>query len=151
VERGRVWRTGWKAAIAAMAAVVALATPAAAQEPSATTVQAVPANAAVGESVTLQATVTCSNDPSGGFGMTFADGSEILDTVPVSPDGTARYTTTFETAGSHTITAIYSGNSGCFSSNSTTTVQVSDSPVPPTPPAAPCNCGGLYNIYIHQE
>ena len=151
MERGRVRRTWWKGVIAAMAAVVAFASPAAAQESSTTTVQAVPASAAVGTPVELEATVTCPNDPSPGLGVTFFDGGDLLDTVPVGADGVATYTATFDTVGTHTITAAYNGNDECNASNNTTTVEVSESPTPPTPPAAPCNCGGQYNIYIHQE
>lgn len=143
--------------IAALTAVVAFAPPAAAQGSSSTTVQAVPATAEVGDPVALQATVACANDPSGGLGVTFFDGGDLLDTVPVGSDGVATYTATFDTPGTHTITAAYNGNTECFASNSTTTVQVSDSPVPPTPPAppasptAPCRCGGVHHINMNRS
>ncbi|WP_457462971.1 Ig-like domain-containing protein [Streptomyces sp. TE5632] len=135
----------------AIAAVVGLATPAAAAVPSSTTVTASPSAASVGAPVELTATVTCSADPSGGLGVTFFDGGDILDTVPVGTDGQAEYTTAFATPGTHTITAAYNGNEDCFASNSETTVAVSTAPVPPTPPGSgSCllACGGLINFTV---
>ena len=79
-------------ALAALTAVVASASPAAAADPlpkSSTTVQASPSAAEIGQWVTLTAKVTCAGDPSGGLGMTFWDGGDILDTVPVTADGAA--------------------------------------------------------------
>jgi hypothetical protein len=119
----------------ALAAVVGLASPAAAAVNSTTTVTASPPAANVGVPVTLAATVTCDADPSGGLGVTFFDGGDILNTVPVGADGQAEHTTTFTTTGTHTITAAYNGNDNCFASNNTTTVVVSAVPVPPAPPA----------------
>ncbi|MFE7126231.1 Ig-like domain-containing protein [Streptomyces sp. NPDC057617] len=145
------------ATVAAFAAVVAFATPAAAAVPSMTTVQATPSSATVGQSVQLTATVTCEGDPSGGLGMTFFDGGDILNTVPVGADGQASYTASFTTTGTHTITAAYNGNDNCGASNDETAVVVSTTPVPPTPPNRPCLlvCGGaLINFStgnIHNE
>ncbi|MGW6746636.1 Ig-like domain-containing protein [Streptomyces sp. NPDC055025] len=148
-----IWKT---ATVAALAAVVALASPAAAAVPSSTAVQATPSAAAVGESVVLSATVSCTADPSGGLGVTFFDGSDLLTTVPVGADGQASYPTSFSTAGSHTITAAYNGNADCGASNAETTVVVSEAPVPPMPPIRYCllACGGLINFSagnIHNE
>ncbi|MFJ3140785.1 Ig-like domain-containing protein [Streptomyces sp. NPDC086843] len=143
-----MWQTG---AVAAIAAVVGLATPAAAAVPSTTTVTASPSAANVGAPVELTATVTCSADPSGGLGVTFFDGGDVLDTVPVSADGQAQYTTAFEAPGTHTITAAYNGNEDCFASNSETTVAVSTAPNPPTTPGnGSCllACEGLINVTI---
>ncbi|WP_329133798.1 Ig-like domain-containing protein [Streptomyces sp. NBC_01476] len=141
----------WKiVVIAALASVVAFASPAAAAVPSTTTVQAVPAAATVGEQVTLNATVTCSADPSGGLGVTFFDGPDLLTTVPVTAGGSATYATTFTTAGSHLITAAYNGNDNCSASNSETTVTVSSAPTPPTPPTSFCLlvCGSLIGFTV---
>ena len=131
--RGR--GTGTLIAAAALAAVIGLATPAAAVD-SSTTVQASPSTTAVGTPVTLSATVTCGEDPSGGLGVTFWDGADVLDTVEVSPSGQATYTETFNVTGTHTITAAYNGNDDCNASNNTTTVTVTQTPAPPTP--GPC-------------
>jgi type V secretory pathway adhesin AidA len=133
-------RQGTLIATAALAAVVGLATPAAAAD-SSTTAQASPSTATVGSPVTLTATVTCPEDPSGGLGVTFFDGgTELMPTVPVNSNGQATLTTSFNTTGTHTITAAYNGNQvgdeGCGASNGTTTVTVDESPTPPNP--SPC-------------
>ncbi|MFC4505128.1 MULTISPECIES: Ig-like domain-containing protein [Streptomyces] len=128
----RLWKTG---TILALAAVVGLASPAAAAVNSTTTVTASPPAANVGVPVTLTATVTCDAAPGGGLGVTFFDGGDILNTVPVSANGQAGHTTAFTTTGTHTITAAYNGNDNCFASSNTTTVVVSAVPVTPTPPA----------------
>jgi hypothetical protein len=128
-----------------------LASPAAAAEPSTTTVTASPSAANVGASVELTATVTCSADPSGGLGVTFFDGGDVLNTVPVGADGQAEYTTAFTTPGTHTITAAYNGNDDCFASHGVTTVAVSTAPVPPTTPGSGgclLACQGLINFTV---
>ncbi|MFK0021094.1 Ig-like domain-containing protein [Streptomyces sp. NPDC090798] len=151
-------RAGWNlATVAALTAVVALASPAAAAaaaETSTTTVQASPSAATVGQPVNLTATVTCAVDPTGGLGVTFFDGGDILDTVHVTA-GTAAYTAHLSTVGTHTITASYNGNDNCGASHAETTVVVSAAPVP-TPPNGLCllACGGLINFNvgdIHNE
>ncbi|MFB7779510.1 Ig-like domain-containing protein [Streptomyces bauhiniae] len=121
---------------AALAAVLGLASPAAAVA-STTTVTATPQSTTEGSPVHLQATVVCSSDPSGGLGVTLFDGATELTTVPVGADGHADYTTTF-TAGTHNITAAYNGNGDCDASNGTTTVQITSAPTPPTPTPSGC-------------
>jgi hypothetical protein len=126
----------WKLApVAAVAAVVTFASSALAAVPSTTTVQANPSSATVGQTVTLTADVTCSEDPTGGLGVTFFDGGDILDTVPVDASGRAQYAASFATTGTHTITAAYNGNDNCGASNDETDVTVSSAPTPPTPPS----------------
>ncbi len=138
-----------KALFAAMAAVLVFASPAAAAEQSTTTVEAVPASVTVGDSVDLIATVTCpGGDPGPGLGVTFFDGAELLDSVRVGADGRATLPASFETPGTHNITAAYNGNADCFASSDETTVSVSDAPPPPVAPALICNtCGNTVNIY----
>ena len=82
--------------------------------------------------------------------MTFFDGGDLLDTVPVNANGQAGYTATFTTAGSHTVTAAYNGNAQCDASSSTTTVQVTSAPKPPAPTPGFCllACGGLINFSV---
>jgi Big-like domain-containing protein len=160
----RTWKT---IPFAAMAAVLAFASPAAAAG-SSTTVQAVPSAATVGETVLLNATVSCTQDPTGDGGVSFWDGGDRLDGggdpdnlgVPVGGDGTASFSASFATTGSHQITAVYSGNgigdADCASSSGETTVVVSAAPVPPSPPAGFCllACGGLISFNagnIHNE
>lgn len=143
----RFWKT---ALFTALAAVIALGTPAAAQELSTTAVVASPSTAAVGSPVTLTATISCSEDPSGGLGVTFFDGPDLLATVPVGSNGMAAYSATFATEGAHTITAAYNGNDACAASNDETTVVVSSTPTPPTPPVEWCAlvCGSLINFTV---
>lgn len=134
-------------AATALAAVVGLASPAMAVA-SATTVTATPQSTTTGAPVELEATVTCPADPTGGLGVTFFDGPDLLATVPVTADGRAHYTATFNTTGTHTITAAYNGNGACDASNNTTTVNVTAAPTPPGPPPGQCLflCDGLINI-----
>ncbi|WP_084701519.1 Ig-like domain-containing protein [Streptacidiphilus anmyonensis] len=136
---------------AALSAVVAFASPAAAAAQSTTAVQASPSTASIGQPVDLAATVTCSGDPSGGLGVTFFDGGDILATVPVTAAGAAVYTANLSTVGTHTITAAYNGNDNCSASNAETTVVISAAPVPPAPPNGLCliACGGgLINFNV---
>ncbi|WP_189109084.1 Ig-like domain-containing protein [Streptomyces camponoticapitis] len=143
-------RRGRLVVAAALAAVLGLATPAWAV-PSTTTVTATPQTAAVGDQVQLAATVDCPADPTGGLGVTFFDGSTLLDTVPVDANGLAGLTTTFSTVGSHTITAAYNGSAECDASNSTTAVQVTSAPTPPNPPTPGfclLACGGLLTFSV---
>jgi hypothetical protein len=143
-------RRGRLVVAAALTAALALASPAWAVG-SNTTVTATPQTAEVNTSVQLAATVDCTADPSPGLGMTFFDGDDLLDTVPVNANGLAQYTVRFTTVGTHTITAAYNGNSNCDASNDTTTVQVTSAPTPPGPPTPGLCllvCGGLINYHF---
>ncbi|MFJ9057749.1 Ig-like domain-containing protein [Streptomyces sp. NPDC102409] len=131
----------------ATATVLSLAPSAAAADPSSTTVQATPSSAATGQLVTLDATVTCSSDPSGGLGVSFFDGPDLLATAPVSADGRSSLTTGFTTTGTHTITAAYNGDDSCDASNGTTTVTVSQAPSPPAGNPG-CLLCGLIDFHI---
>lgn len=81
------------------------------------------ATADFGKSVTFTATVTydATTVPvgAGPFGgtVTFTDGATALATVTLDANGKAAYATTALTAGSHTITATYSGNTDFQTSN----------------------------------
>jgi hypothetical protein len=155
---GRRGRRHATLAFTALAALLAFAPQASAQAMSTTTVEASPTAATVGEQVVLTATVDCTGAPEGGLGVTFFDGSNLLDTVDVDPNGFASLATSLSTTGEHLITAAYNGNDNCFASNDETTVAVSDAPTPPAPPAPPTpstpslggrisfNNGNTYNI-----
>ncbi|MFD4791530.1 Ig-like domain-containing protein [Streptomyces sp. NPDC058459] len=134
---------------AALATVLGLASPAWAV-PSSTTVTASPQSTTVNNPVQLLATVDCPSDPTGGLGVTFFDGSDLLGTVPVNAGGQAGYTAAFTTAGTHTITAAYNGNADCDASNSTTDVQVTAAATTPgtTPGFCFLACGGLINFSV---
>ncbi|MFE6039971.1 Ig-like domain-containing protein [Streptomyces sp. NPDC056452] len=138
---------------AAAATVLSLAPSAAALDPSTTTVQATPSPATTGQLVTLDATVTCSSDPSGGLGVTFFDGTNILATAPVSADGHSSLTTGFTTTGPHDITAAYNGDDTCGASHATTTVTVSQAPAPPAnnPGCLLCGLIGFQVGDVHND
>jgi hypothetical protein len=79
---------------------------------NATLVSAVPATLAPGQDLTVTAQVGILagvNLPTGT--VTFKDGSRILGTVTLDGTGAASLATGFTTAGTHTVTAIYSGDS----------------------------------------
>ncbi|MFD1811913.1 beta strand repeat-containing protein [Rhodococcus gannanensis] len=88
-----------------------------------TTTLSVPATAVTGNAVDLTATVS----PAEATGtVEFKDGATVLGTAPVTA-GTATLNHTFTTAGSHSITAVYSGAEGFNGSSSTAgTVSVTD-------------------------
>ncbi|MET9904936.1 Ig-like domain-containing protein [Streptomyces sp. NPDC006446] len=140
-------------AVAAAATVLSLAPSAAAADPSSTTVQATPSSATTGQLLTLDATVTCSSDPSDGLGVSFFDGTKLLATAPVSADGHSSLVTGFTTTGAHNITAAYNGDDSCSASSAITTVTVSQAPAPPaTNPG--CLLCGLIDFHvgdIHNE
>ena len=92
--------------------------------PTSTTVTSSLNPAVFGQSVIFQATVT----PSGGSGIptgsvSFFDGATFLNTVALNSAGTASFTTSTLTAGSHSITASYSGDSNFLPSPSNTVNQ----------------------------
>jgi hypothetical protein len=82
--------------------------------------------ATVGENVTFTATVTDSTKggPAPTGQVAFMDGTTVLKTVALDASGTAVYTTAFTTAGSHTITANYLGDTKTQPSSATATEQV---------------------------
>lgn len=81
---------------------------AAAKKATTTTVTSTRNPSTAGQSVSLQATVTGkSGTPTGT--LTFMDGDTVLDTIPVTL-AAATFTTTEFTAGTHSITVIYSGD-----------------------------------------
>jgi hypothetical protein len=126
---------------AALAAVLGLASPAAAVG-STTTVTATQFSTALGTAVQLQAAVACDSDPSADMGVTFWDGADELATVSVGPDGKASQFALF-TTGTHKVTAAYSGNGTCDASSGSTTVEVTAATTPPgQPPLCLLTCGG---------
>jgi Bacterial Ig-like domain (group 3) len=139
---GRRGRRHATLAFTALAALLAFAPQASAQAMSSSTVvEASPTAATVGERVVLTATVNCTGTAEGGLGVTFFDGSNLLATVDVDPNGFASLATSFITTGEHLITAAYNGTDSCSASNDETTVAVSDAPAPPAPPL-----GGLISF-----
>ena len=81
------------------------------QAPTSTAITAAPNPSGYGQSVTFTATVTSGGDPVTTGTVQFADdGTGLGAAVPVASDGTATYTTSALTAGTHPITATYSGS-----------------------------------------
>src|SRR5262249_2830896 len=82
--------------------------------------------ALTGQAVTFTATVAAvapgAGAPTGT--VTFKDGTVVLGTFAVRPDGTATFTTSFAPAGGHAVTATYSGDANFVSSTQTVTEQV---------------------------
>lgn len=81
--------------------------------------------AQVGIASTLTATVA---PPAAGGTVVFKDGATTLATVSVADNGKAAYSWTPATAGSHAITATFSGRTGVSGSTTNTTVEVAEAP-----------------------
>ncbi|CCH78798.1 exported hypothetical protein [Nostocoides japonicum T1-X7] len=89
-----------------------------------TTVTADPNPSTSGSSVTFTATVNAGSDPVTSGTVQFRDGAADLGTpVAVGADGTATFTTSDLTVGSHAITAAY-GGFGTFAASSGSVTQV---------------------------
>jgi hypothetical protein len=88
------------------------------QDASTTSVTASPTSSVSGQAVTFTATVSASSPGSGTptGTVTFEDGSTILGTGTLS-SGNASFTTSSLSLGSHTITAIYNGDSNFTTSS----------------------------------
>ena len=88
-----------------------------------TTLSTSTATAVFGQTVSLTATVnSLAGTPSGT--VTFKDGNTILGTVAIGTGGKATFTTSFATAGSHVITAVYNGAPNFLASSQALTEQV---------------------------
>ncbi|WP_243075338.1 S-layer family protein [Microbacterium sp. SS28] len=83
----------------------------------------------VGDAVTFTATVTAGGAPVTAGTVSFAEGGTPLATgTPLAADGTATFTTSSLTAGTHTITATYSGTP-VFAAGSATLDQTVQAPL----------------------
>src|SRR5262249_50879686 len=84
------------------------------------------------QAVTFTATVAAvapgAGTPTGT--VTFKDGTVVLGTFAVGPDGTATFTTSFATAGGHVITAVYNGDANFAGSSQALTEQVNAAATP---------------------
>ncbi len=85
---------------------------------TATVLTAAPNPVITGQSVTLTATVTPAPTLTPAGTVSFFSGSTLLGTADVNSSGVATFTTTTLSAGSLSITAVYSGNSGSATSTS---------------------------------
>jgi Glycoside hydrolase family 44/Bacterial Ig-like domain (group 3) len=106
------------------------------QTTTTTTLTASPATAPSGQAITLTATVTPSSGSSSPSGtVTFQDGSTAIGSVPLAT-GKGVITVSTLSVGSHSITAVYSGDAANLPSNSnpvtvTITAPTTPSPTPP--------------------
>jgi outer membrane protein assembly factor BamB len=89
-----------------------------------TVLTSAPSSPLVGESVTFTATVTATSGTVPTGAVTFKDGTTLLDTVALSSSGLATLTTSSLAAGSHSITATYSGDPNFQGSSQTITIAV---------------------------
>lgn len=71
--------------------------------------------------LTAQASSTTTGTPTGS--VAFYDGTNLLATVPIVANGSAAYSSSGFSLGTHSITAVYSGNANFTSSTSTATVE----------------------------
>jgi hypothetical protein len=100
-----------------------------------TALTSVPNPSVVGQSVTFNATVTVAggigSSPTGGS-VTFFDGTTTLGTGTLNGQGLASLSTSALTLGSHTITAVYNGDTNDVSSTSSPLTQVVNKPATTT-------------------
>ncbi|TYC14527.1 DUF11 domain-containing protein [Actinomadura syzygii] len=100
---------------------------------SATSLTAVPTEAAPGQEVGLTANVTCNAGAPTGT-VTFLDGDTVIGTAELGADGTATLTTSSLEPGRRQIIARYEGNGRCPPSTSEpVTVTITEEPTPPGP------------------
>ena len=115
---------------------------------SATALTLAPATSTVGQSVTLTATVTGIPGliPTGK--MSFMDGTMALGTGTLKSDGTVSVSTTALSAGSHTLTADYSGDANYNPSKSPgVTAAVNATPVQPSGASSGGGGGGGFGWF----
>lgn len=94
---------------------------------TATTLTSSTSNANLNASLTLTATViSASGTPAGS--VTFLDGSSVLGDATLNAQGVATYTTNSLTAGTHSLTAIYSGGGEFAGSTSAVLAQMVTAP-----------------------
>jgi hypothetical protein len=99
-----------------------------------TSVTATPSTATVGDTITFAATVTSTaGTPSGT--VNFLDGTTVLNATPIALDnaGHASFVTTALAQGTHSITAVYAGNSSFQGSTSAAQMVTINASTPPEP------------------
>jgi len=97
---------------------------------SVTTLDSLPNPATLGEEVAFTATIFAGSGQPTGM-VTFSDGSKRLGTAAVI-DGIARFATSALGAGTHAISALYSGNASFSPSASSGLIQIVEPPQPDT-------------------
>lgn len=103
--------------------------------PSTTALTASASSAISGQAITLTAAVANMSGPTPTGSITFKDGSSALSTATLDPTGKVTYTTSSLAVGTHSISAVYSGDAGNTASTSpAVTVTVGDFSLPSNPP-----------------
>jgi hypothetical protein len=102
------------------------------QATSTTSLSTSAASITAGQSVTFTATVVSSTGIAVGGTVTFKDGSTTLGTGTVGSNGQVTFSTSSLAAGSHTITAVYGGNTNVSGSASSGLTQTVTQPVTAT-------------------
>jgi hypothetical protein len=94
--------------------------------PTTTALSASATAVTVGQKVTFTATVKASAGAGTPTGLvTFRDGNVVLGTAPIDAQGRAIFSTTFTTAGTHIVEAVYSGDDVFAASAASLTENVS--------------------------
>ena len=92
-----------------------------------------------GETITFTTTITHTAAPVPTGTVTFEDGTTVLASVAVGATGTAKYATAKLTVGTHSITAVYSGDPRYIGSTSAVVSQVVDKAATSTKVASSLN------------
>jgi hypothetical protein len=138
--------THWAASASTTSTVTVIQTVAATTTAVSSTQSAAPA----GSSVTLTATVSSSQSTPAMTGtVQFYDGSTALGMAQTLNSGTAIYTASSLTAGSHTITAVYSGDANYKASTSAAfTLEIQDFTLQTPTPTLSVNPGGTATLQL---
>jgi hypothetical protein len=91
---------------------------------STTTLAVSPNPAGTGQQVTMTAGVTLSDSTAAGGTITFYDGATQIDQTTLDPTGHASYATAGLTVGTHSLSAVYTGNANYGASTSPTVIEV---------------------------
>jgi hypothetical protein len=97
-----------------------------------TTLAAAPNPDVVGQAVALTATVSPTPTGSSLGAVSFYDGETLLGKGNVNSSGVATFSTTSLALGAHSLTAVYSGDSGFTGSTSNTVTQIISKPISTT-------------------
>ena len=121
--------------------------------PTTTLLTSAPNPSALGQAVTLTATVTTSGSTAPTGTVTFYDGTTTLGTSTLNGSGIATYTTSSLSVGQHSMTAVYGGdanNAGSTSSVLTQTVNAADFTLTSNPTSATVTAGqsGTFTLTV---
>jgi len=121
--------------------------------PTTTLLTSAPNPSALGQAVTLTATVTTSGSTAPTGTVTFYDGTTTLGTSTLNGSGVATYTTSSLAVGQHSMTTVYGGdanNAGSTSSVLTQTVNAADFALTSNPTSTTVTAGqsGTFTLTV---